>query len=515
MTKYVDEQLNQCIDELKSLFLVAAPRVISTEARFSVQSNTRMLVLASMASERTLVNNPACIREACEKLRRGKPSLRSSGRRRTVASAITQANAFLREGDTEKAIATLATALRTLKRNPDLLFMLAKCHLAKEPPRYDIARQVLRNAYESGQRKYQLYDAWYECEVDSDNAVGAIEVARLAIENESTDKVEWRLKCANALKKSSARRVAEADIISAIADLKACDAELRVALPLCRKNQVEEIHAGLMSVGLDLMALSQRHEHDVAAWRNEFGILREISVPSMHRVAVAERLTLCVENIVSIARHRESLSQGLCNLIDMLLRELRGYIRAQGIDSDRVDPRLESRVTKIALQFETMCSEVTTVAKVIESPVARDANVFLAHNSRDKEIVGWISEKLEEVGVSTWLDEKDVPPGQLFQDFIQKALRKAKVIAVFIGPNGLGKWQAFELRTAISEAVEKEIAVIPVFLPNAKDVSGELPFLMEFNCVKFKEINDPRALDLLISAIRYRQSSSMYGQVSG
>lgn len=187
------------------------------------------------------------------------------------------------------------------------------------------------------------------------------------------------------------------------------------------------------------------------------------------------------------------------HLANQMLSETIAYITAnrRGKHSD-LFRSAEERVSRISSLIASLSGLSDTGEPARTIPHAGEFDMFLAHNSRDKASVRIISSKIENYGISTWLDEKDIPPGQLFQDYIQKALPKAKSIAVFVGPSGLGKWQAFELRSAISRAVEEGIPVIPVLLPNAKDVSSELPFLMEFNYVKFKTLEDEEALQRLI-----------------
>ncbi len=91
-------------------------------------------------------------------------------------------------------------------------------------------------------------------------------------------------------------------------------------------------------------------------------------------------------------------------------------------------------------------------------------DVFLAHNSLDKPQVRKISAKLRERGLKPWLDEEQIPPGKLFQDEIQKAIPKIKSAAMIIGSQGLGNWQTLELKTLISQFVNRKIPVIPVLL---------------------------------------------------
>ena len=67
-----------------------------------------------------------------------------------------------------------------------------------------------------------------------------------------------------------------------------------------------------------------------------------------------------------------------------------------------------------------------------------------------------IADKLKRHGLKPWLDEEQILPGRLFRDVIQEAIQNVKSAAIFIGPQGLGKWQIMELRSLMSKLVEVE-----------------------------------------------------------
>ncbi|MDZ7960724.1 MAG: GUN4 domain-containing protein [Aulosira sp. DedQUE10] len=125
-------------------------------------------------------------------------------------------------------------------------------------------------------------------------------------------------------------------------------------------------------------------------------------------------------------------------------------------------------------------------------------DVFLAHNSQDKPQVRAIAKELKQRGLKPWLDEEQIPPGRPFQDYIQKAIQSVKSAAIFIGPQGLGKWQIMELRSLIGKLVEADIPVIPVLLPGVTGIPNDLDFLKQLNWVNFTNgINDTQALENL------------------
>ncbi len=121
-------------------------------------------------------------------------------------------------------------------------------------------------------------------------------------------------------------------------------------------------------------------------------------------------------------------------------------------------------------------------------------DVFLAHNSVDKPQVRAIASELRRRGLNPWLDEEQIPPGELFQEAIQRAIPQIKSAAICIGLVGLGRWQVIELQTLISQFVERGIRVIPVLLPGVDRIPDNLLFLRQFNWVSFEKIDDAASL---------------------
>lgn len=138
-------------------------------------------------------------------------------------------------------------------------------------------------------------------------------------------------------------------------------------------------------------------------------------------------------------------------------------------------------------------------------------DVFLAHNSQDKAQVEIIAQKLRERGLSPWLDKEQVPPGRWFQDVLQSVIPHVRSAAIFIGIKGLGRWQAMELRSFISQCVEANLPVIPVLLPGVDKIPNDLLFLKELHWVKFSGSDEHEALDNLEWGITGRHPNRRRG----
>lgn len=167
-----------------------------------------------------------------------------------------------------------------------------------------------------------------------------------------------------------------------------------------------------------------------------------------------------------------------------------------------------------AVPFHNRQIESSTLPSVAvpENPVdgerSAEFDVFLAHNSSDKDTVEEISRKLEELGIRPWLDKEQIRPGQSFQDEIQAALGQVKSVAICIGESGLGKWQQLELRTAISQCVDNSVPVIPILLPGVSRIPASIPFLAEWNWVKFGgDSDDSKAIFRLAWGITGKKPS--------
>lgn len=168
------------------------------------------------------------------------------------------------------------------------------------------------------------------------------------------------------------------------------------------------------------------------------------------------------------------------------------------LDLKRSYEGFTERLVKLATPWE----ELETVA----------FDVFLSYNREDEVQVKAIVQALEKRGLRPWLDKEQLRPGQSFQDILEQTLSQAKSAAIFIGPEGLSKWQTLELHSLVSRSREANMPVIPVLLPGVDELPEELPFLEDINQVRFSKINDAKALDDLewgITGKRPRRTSKV------
>ena len=103
-----------------------------------------------------------------------------------------------------------------------------------------------------------------------------------------------------------------------------------------------------------------------------------------------------------------------------------------------------------------------------------DYDVFLCYNSKDRQEVVAIGERLKQRGILPWLDIWEIPPGTRWQRELQKRLKSIRSAAVFIGARGPGPWQDLEVESLLAQIGRRNRPVIPVILKGRK-VNSKLP----------------------------------------
>jgi hypothetical protein len=207
-----------------------------------------------------------------------------------------------------------------------------------------------------------------------------------------------------------------------------------------------------------------------------------------------DRIAALAPDLASVVRNHRA-----ADLLQALTRdELEGVASAIG-----VAPQPRAILVTLGLYSGGVVATATENARRLsEKSRSDDFDMFLAHNAEDKAAVLEIAERLREAGIHPWVDVEQVPPGEFFQDAIQKVVPLVKAAAVIVGRNGIGQWQALELRSFISQCVERAMPLIPVLLPYVDAIPAETPFLREFNAVRFgPTLNDDAALRGLVWGI--------------
>jgi len=134
--------------------------------------------------------------------------------------------------------------------------------------------------------------------------------------------------------------------------------------------------------------------------------------------------------------------------------------------------------------------------------------VFLCHNSADKPLIKEIADRLElDFGVLHFLDAFDIPTGEAFRIWIERALQESTGCAIFLGASGWGPTHRWEAEQTIARrAVDSDFRLIPVALPGIRDEDmnalGDGSLFRDLNWADLRNgIDDQDGLDKLYSAL--------------
>lgn len=133
-----------------------------------------------------------------------------------------------------------------------------------------------------------------------------------------------------------------------------------------------------------------------------------------------------------------------------------------------------------------------------------DFDVFLCHNSEEKNEVRTISKRLKTFGIRPWFDEEQLRPGISWQNALEQQIETIKTAAVFVGTTGIGPWHRVEIRAFLEEFVRRQCPVIPVILPRSKTIPKLPIFLRQMQYVDFRR-SHPNPLEQLVWGITGRR----------
>lgn len=168
--------------------------------------------------------------------------------------------------------------------------------------------------------------------------------------------------------------------------------------------------------------------------------------------------------------------------------------------------------TSILSQIKDILSDVSAASRVNMDiceywgmrTIEEDFDVFLCHNSQDKDAVRQMNIRLKSKNIRTWFDEEQLPPGRLWQELLEEQIGQIKTAAVFVGQSGLGPWQDIEIRAFLSEFVRRRCPLIPVILDDCNHVPQLPLFLKQFTWVDFRK-HDPEPFKRLVWGITGRR----------
>ena len=172
--------------------------------------------------------------------------------------------------------------------------------------------------------------------------------------------------------------------------------------------------------------------------------------------------------------------------------------------TDRLRPESPQDIAARTAAADLEAARAVARRELLQKRASGQFDVFLCHNGADKPSVRSIADRLEAQGILPWLDERELPPGQPWQQLLEKQIGQIRAAAVFVGAAGVGPWQEQELYGFLREFVSRKSPVIPVLLQDAPD-KPDLPiFLKAMTWVDFRR-QDPDPLSRLIWGITGRR----------
>lgn len=107
-----------------------------------------------------------------------------------------------------------------------------------------------------------------------------------------------------------------------------------------------------------------------------------------------------------------------------------------------------------------------------ETATTRNGRIFLCHSSKDKLFTRKLFEKLENDGIPTWFDERDILAGEDFIQQMEQGIRQSDYVGVVLSSNFLqGLWAQREYRAALEKEVTlNRVHVIPLYKETIENV---------------------------------------------
>lgn len=276
--------LEDALDEMQSLFIVNAPKIIQSEPRFDVSMSTALLVISKrseLAGDHVALEKK--IREARSKVK----ARTSRDHNKDVAIAISQALA-LRKRDLPAARRTIDAALKAQKNHPDLLLFKARMIFETDPGGIGEARKLFAQAYQMGARKRVLFDLWYQCERDASFGPGVIEVSINALKEFPGDEVLWGERKAEGYVINGLNRSRNREFDQAYDDLSAAAREL--FLVKSKAYSSKEAYLIDMLYGVHDVLLSIMSSTTSSYRSDTVSLIRELTDRGDYRLPVLEVL---------------------------------------------------------------------------------------------------------------------------------------------------------------------------------------------------------------------------------
>lgn len=178
-----------------------------------------------------------------------------------------------------------------------------------------------------------------------------------------------------------------------------------------------------------------------------------------------------------------------------------GYYSSSDFDAQQIaifdyyQAKGDSTATQL-IENITRCRDLAYQGRLLRQKQSA-YDVFLSYNNHDKKTVRRLAKSLKNRDLKVWFDEWELPPGRVWQEFLEEALINTKSAIVALGKDGAGPWENQEMRVLLSEYIKRGLPVIPVLLPGTGS-KPEFPlFLQQFTWVDLRAGIRKKAMDHL------------------
>jgi hypothetical protein len=170
------------------------------------------------------------------------------------------------------------------------------------------------------------------------------------------------------------------------------------------------------------------------------------------------------------------------------------------------DPRLDdsSRAQKVILDMDQAADaerqRATAIATLQGKQATGDYDLFLWFHRTDRAFAQNIGTALEQHGILAWLQEWSGERDQPVWSALQSSLPKIKKVGFVMGRDSLSSWRHPDVPTLLRIFRDRQIAVLPILLPNFPQDVEPPPFLQGMGRVDFR-VRDPNPLRQLLRGI--------------
>jgi hypothetical protein len=124
--------------------------------------------------------------------------------------------------------------------------------------------------------------------------------------------------------------------------------------------------------------------------------------------------------------------------------------------------RLRDRINAMQLEMNKLLQFVSASTK--------QAKVFLSHAHIDKPFVEKLKSDLENRGITTWYDNRDLEIGDIISDVISQGVKQSWCFLIVVSPQSVNsRWVKYELDEAYDQHISKGKRILPVLTGNLSD----------------------------------------------